>query len=331
VVTLENLTGSGERVYQRSPRLYHRAGHRFAGRIHEQLVPVGAPGSVRDTGIRLLHTGYALDPDALRAKCERNRRLLEQALADTPDDPYLWFQLGKGHFLTEAREDAERCFQKALSLMVFDGSSRPRDLAGAPLDDDTVTDLLTSLAYVCCRLGRPAEAVALLQEQEALGHPAALRPDTPHALGYALIQTGDLDGAWAAYARALGRDPATEQVRGTAGFASLFHLGLLCEAGDRHADAIKFYLLALLQESAHRPTLERCVGLTAEKGVLLPVPVLEAADQAALASVFACQVLEHEQRGNRATSSTLLCAAREMSEPLYQACLAALQERLRPE
>lgn len=63
---------------------------RFAGRIHEQPVPA-MPQKILP--IRLGHDGYR---DAQKAtKRERDHNLLTQALAVTPDDAYLNYQMGK--------------------------------------------------------------------------------------------------------------------------------------------------------------------------------------------------------------------------------------------
>ena len=75
----------------RLPRLLPR-GVRYAGRIHEQP-DVELPR--RDAPLRVAHDGYrdaAMKPSA-SATC----RCCERALAETPDDAYLWYQLGKEH------------------------------------------------------------------------------------------------------------------------------------------------------------------------------------------------------------------------------------------
>lgn len=88
VLTLNN-TDYTERFFDR--RLY-----RYTGIIHEQLTPV--KGREIDSlllNTTLLHTGYDMTAGEREAKFRRNfTLLLKQAEAD-PDNPYLYYQLGK--------------------------------------------------------------------------------------------------------------------------------------------------------------------------------------------------------------------------------------------
>lgn len=81
---------------------------RYEGRIHEQ--PVHQLRTSR-TPVVIGHDGYT--PEALRAKRGRNRRLLEQALTESPQDPYLMFQLGKDADVYEEHELAAHWFSRA--------------------------------------------------------------------------------------------------------------------------------------------------------------------------------------------------------------------------
>jgi glycosyltransferase involved in cell wall biosynthesis len=71
-------------------------GARFEGRVHEQILPALERTGARviEADVRVLHTGYALDAAALERKKIRNLRLLERMALETPDDFYVWFQIG---------------------------------------------------------------------------------------------------------------------------------------------------------------------------------------------------------------------------------------------
>lgn len=116
--TVENLY---PRLFRRRPR------YRFAGRIHEQILPaiLHGGGEVRPSDIALLHYGYLLPIVASKGKMERNISMIEQALLRTPRDPYQWFNLGTEHLRAYRPADAELAYQKALSLL---GTSEPRYL-----------------------------------------------------------------------------------------------------------------------------------------------------------------------------------------------------------
>ena len=88
-------------------------GHvRFEGRVHEQPVH-DMPG--QRTPLRVEHDGYL--PGALAAKHGRNRRLLQEALAASPQDAYLWYQLGKDASVYDEHGTAEEAFEQARARM----------------------------------------------------------------------------------------------------------------------------------------------------------------------------------------------------------------------
>jgi tetratricopeptide (TPR) repeat protein len=100
------------------PRILPR-GVGYAGRIHEQ--PAGHVRAVR-TALRLGHDGYTAAN--LARKADRNEKLLMAELQGAPEDPYLWFQLGKEHQARERAPQAAVCFAEALRLAPADAPYR---------------------------------------------------------------------------------------------------------------------------------------------------------------------------------------------------------------
>lgn len=90
-------------------------GVRYEGRIHEQ--PMGVNRALR-LPLRLGHDGFTTA--SLARKGDRNEALLMLALQGTPEDPYLWFQLGKEHQVRERPAQAALCFAEALRLAPAD-------------------------------------------------------------------------------------------------------------------------------------------------------------------------------------------------------------------
>ena len=155
--------------HSRLPRLLPR-GARYAGRIHEQ--PVGEQPR-HDVPLRVAHDGYR--DDAMHAKRDRNLFLLRRALADTPDDAYLLYQLGKEH---SVRNEA------ALACRPFAEAAR-----SAPRDAHWRHDLVVRWLFALKRCGRHAEAMRLAAE-ELPAWPES--PDFHFALGDMLLD-------WAAH------------------------------------------------------------------------------------------------------------------------------------
>lgn len=111
-----DLQGEVQAATSWLPRLLP-AGVRYAGRIHEQPQS-GLPR--RRVPVQVTHTGYR--GSELARKRGRNRQLLQRALADTPDDAYLHYQLGKDHEIYGEYPQAAACYARALERMRPDDS-----------------------------------------------------------------------------------------------------------------------------------------------------------------------------------------------------------------
>jgi tetratricopeptide (TPR) repeat protein len=110
-----DLQGSVDVATSWIPRLLPR-GVRYEGRIHEQ------PSSRlprHQVQLPVMHDGYR--ENLLDQKRGRNEVLLLKALAETPADPYLLYELGKNYEVYENYDKAVARYQQALI------ASRPDD------------------------------------------------------------------------------------------------------------------------------------------------------------------------------------------------------------
>lgn len=137
----------------------------YTGRIHEQPVH---RHPVRRLPVRLEHDGYLGAP--MRAKGDRNRRLLEVSVAESPHDTYLLYQLGKDHEVHGRHGQACDCYAGALAAC----DER------APYRHDLVVRNL----FVLKQAGRLEEAIRLA-EAEMPHWPQS--PDYYFALGDVLL------------------------------------------------------------------------------------------------------------------------------------------------
>ncbi|MFG6465585.1 glycosyltransferase family 2 protein [Roseateles sp. BYS87W] len=201
---------------------------RYAGRVHEQPqhhLPV------RRLPLVVGHDGYLAD--RLAAKRGRNRRLLEQALEESPGDAYLWFQLGKDCAVYDEHADAEAAFARAAALPAA---------AQAPWWLDLVARRLFALKC----LGRHADAMDFANDQMAAG---AESPDFFFTLGDLLLdlaasQPQDaatllpmIEDAWRR-CLALGERPEqTGAVAGRGSHLAAHNLALVLEGTDRPQEA----------------------------------------------------------------------------------------------
>jgi tetratricopeptide (TPR) repeat protein len=129
------------------PRLLPR-GVSYEGRIHEQP-DTALPR--RRWPLTLGHDGYRAAQ--MRSKRDRNARLLERALADTPGDAYLGYQLAKDHEVHERHADAAPHYLRALEGS--DASAAWRH------------DLVLRTLYTLKKCGRHAEAMQIAEHEMA--------------------------------------------------------------------------------------------------------------------------------------------------------------------
>lgn len=138
---------------------------RYRGKVHEQVVHA-LP--VRRLDVRIGHDGYL--PERLQAKRGRNRVLLADQLAQTPDDAHGWYQLGKDCDVYDEHLDAEAAFARAAAL------------GGA--QQGWWNDLVVRRLFTLKRLKRHADAMDFADSQMA--HCAEL-PDFFFAIGDLLL------------------------------------------------------------------------------------------------------------------------------------------------
>jgi len=101
------------------PRVLPR-GVRYEGRIHEQ--PVSGPLPAQPLALEIRHDGYL--PKNLARKAGRNEALLLTELQNRPEDPYLWYQLGREYQVRGQLPQAAHCLGEALRLCPPDAPYR---------------------------------------------------------------------------------------------------------------------------------------------------------------------------------------------------------------
>lgn len=203
-------------------------GVRYAGRVHEQPQH-GLP--VRRLPLVVGHDGYLTE--RLAAKRGRNRSLLEQALAETPGDAYLWYQLGKDCAVYDEHQAAEAAFERACALPAA---------CVAPW----WLDLVSRRLYALKCLGRHADAMDFAQSQMEAG---AESPDFFFTVGDLLLdlaasqprQAAELlpmiESAWRRCLELGERPDQAGAVAGRGSYLAAHNLALVLEGTGRDAEA----------------------------------------------------------------------------------------------
>ena len=119
VVSIVNLRpdGKADSTVVRAVRFFRNLpGIRFSGRVHESVDRFLSESGARahHAGFEIQHFGYALEPEIVRRKHERNLHLLQEELAEDPGSSHLRYHLGLTCMALEREEEARRAFDLAL-------------------------------------------------------------------------------------------------------------------------------------------------------------------------------------------------------------------------
>lgn len=113
-IRVDSDLGNGSNILissHRIPRILPQ-GVRYKGRIHEQPAH-NLP--VVDASVAVRHDGYM--QAQLDTKKGRNLALLEETLAEMPDNPYMHFQLGKQYDIEQQHDKALSFYHRARELV----------------------------------------------------------------------------------------------------------------------------------------------------------------------------------------------------------------------
>lgn len=98
-------------------RIFRNKGEiRYSGRVHEDIAPSvrSMGGSIGDSGVELLHYGYAEEVYSRKMKAERNIRLLEKTIKENPTGRHAHFYLGEAYSLQNDWGKAIEYYKNAL-------------------------------------------------------------------------------------------------------------------------------------------------------------------------------------------------------------------------
>lgn len=111
---------NGKRKYvERVNRLFNRNYFYYEGIIHEQLVDLdGKSYETQIVDIIADHVGYTAEVLKRTDKLKRNIDLLQEAVKNDSEDPYLYFQLGKSYYMLKYYKISALYFEKALSFQL---------------------------------------------------------------------------------------------------------------------------------------------------------------------------------------------------------------------
>lgn len=114
-----DLNGSENISSDQVERFFCRKEFHYEYIIHEQVRALNGQDYKRVAlPITIDHFGYNSSPEELSAKAYRNITLLEKMLKETPDNPYLYFQMGQAYNLLKDVEKTCYYYGKGLEYEV---------------------------------------------------------------------------------------------------------------------------------------------------------------------------------------------------------------------
>lgn len=214
-------TDQVERFFDR--RIYH-----YQGKVHEQVVPLNnsiSPASIQRFPIaaEFEHIGYTGTQDELISKSMRNSILLKDMLAENPDDPYLYFQMGQCYNLLHDDEKAAFYYAKGLS---FDLNPQL----------EYVQMMVIGYGYALLHLNRYNEALSFLQKiYDAFSSSA----DFLCLMGLIYLRSGSLISAMSEFLKAITCPIA--HVEGANSFIPYYNMGCINELLGDMQTALTLY------------------------------------------------------------------------------------------
>lgn len=225
-ITRHDLYGSSTDNYTYTSlieRFFNKKYFHYSLPIHEQIVPVSrCEYQTLPVPVSILHDGYFDNEERLKAKNERNIRILEQALKNNPNDAYLNFQTGQSYYGLEQYEIALSYYQKALAQDINFTSVAGRSLVNG---------------WINClnELHRSEEALQILVHY----HELCDTSDFLLLMGHVYTNLGRYVEAVGEYLKAIQAPKCNKE--GANSYLPYYRIGILYEAlGDIRTAAVMF-------------------------------------------------------------------------------------------
>ena len=247
VISRENLVTERERLVlnntDQTDRFFNRKLYHYTGIIHEQLTPIRGkefPCLLLHTTIE--HTGYDMTPEERVAKSERNLTLLHKQLEQEPENPYVYYQLGKGYEIINDYQSACEYYGKGLYFDVDPSLAYVRAM-------------VISYGNTLLQTGQAEAALGFEQIYDEF----ATTADFVYLMGRIYMVNGMYPQAVEQFIKATTFE--TCKFHGANSFLSFYHIGLICEKLNDIDNALAYYRKC----SDYPPAFEKVAQLSARQ------------------------------------------------------------------
>lgn len=228
-----NNTDHTERFFNK--KLYH-----YTGIIHEQLTPIRGtelPCLLLHTTIE--HTGYDMTPEERIAKGKRNLSLLHKQLEQEPQNPYVYYQLGKGYEIIQDYQSACDYYSKGLYFDVDPSLAY-------------VQAMVISYGNTLLMTGQASTALQFEQIYDEF----ATTADFVYLMGRIYMANEQYAKAIEQFFKATTLTPC--KFHGANSFLCFYHIALICEKTGDTANALIYYQKC----GDYPPAIERAARLS---------------------------------------------------------------------
>ncbi len=215
-------------------RFFHRSKMHFEGSIHEQLTSkTGEAKNYVSIPLSFYHTGYQT-PALQKQKALRNIPLLKAELTSHPDNPYLYYQLGRSYFSIANYENALPYFETALSMELDERA-------------EYVQTLVESYGYCLLNLKQYQKALEL----EGIYPIFSKRADFVFLMGLIYMNNAMFSEAIGEFQKAT--TISSYSVEGVNSYSANYNIGVIYECMGNTEEAVKYYTKC----KSYAPAIER--------------------------------------------------------------------------
>lgn len=236
ILRMNEYTRKGNlfKFQERVNRLFSKKHYQYKGIIHEQVTKfenrkenISHSDNVNiDTTVNIpisvLHGGYEGNLEVRRKKTGRNIKLLEKALFQNENDPYILYQLGKSYYMEEMYDIACNYFEQALS---FDLNTKL----------EYVQDMVESYGYTLINTEQYDTALGLLNIYDEFRHSA----DFVFLIALILMNNGKINEAIDEFKKATQLPKA--KMEGINDYLSYYNIGVIYECLEAYEKAKYYY------------------------------------------------------------------------------------------
>lgn len=213
-------------------RFFHKQYFHYEGIIHEQVVSLTntKPQKVL-LPLTVEHAGYQLSQEELVQKVTRNNSLLLKMLEESPDDPYLYFQLGQSYNAIHDAENACYYYGKGLEFDVDPQIGY-------------VQLMVIGYGYSLLNLKRYEEALSF----ESIYDAFCTSADFVFLMGLIYMNNALFDEAIAQFLQATNL--REHSVEGINSYLAYYNIGVIYECAGVPQEAAKYYKMCGNYEAA---------------------------------------------------------------------------------